>query len=593
MLLPVNAVVDEAGSSMYSAHVRAAHQGLFRRTMVCGTIPLGYTGEEIPGEYTRQKRPRRRIIIDPETAPWIERIFLWFVENGKSLDQIARDLNADPAAPAPAKSLTGMWTHTLVRRHLVKACYRGYWTYGVAETKWSNKRDYARQVARPEPLCSTQNEDLRIVSDELWYRAQELLAKEKAKSGRRPRDGDRRSRPQVLRGLLVCPEHGRPLVVGGPHGRNLYCLTCRVIHADDRPLFSHLNRLLAVRLTCKTLAELVRADEELVAAIIHECQREAEAAQKPDSASMNRLKAQAQRLHDKIAFNRRNPGDTPEEQAETEKILRELRGELAQVQAELAIHTAAQDRVIAVPTEEEAMAMLKHLGQILISAASAEEEEDVRLARRIVERLLCGPIELHQMGQRKAYGGWLQGRMKVRLLSYLVERAIGVRAGSEADGVEVTIDYREPPKIVAQSERAKELYDQGWLHACIAKDLGVGRARLTAILKYWYESRGLNMPDGRARRGTLTEKHLSPPMYQTLADKVMPLYEQGMLIGDIAAQLRVDRNTLTSTIRWWHESRGLPVPDGRARRKRLLRKTSRKRKEARVEKAPGEAAEPR
>jgi hypothetical protein len=55
--------------------VQAAHEGLFIRGMVCMTLPLGYTGEDVPGEFTKQKRPRRKIVIDPETARWIKRIF--------------------------------------------------------------------------------------------------------------------------------------------------------------------------------------------------------------------------------------------------------------------------------------------------------------------------------------------------------------------------------------------------------------------------------------------------------------------------------------------------------------------------------------
>ena len=87
---------------------------------------------------------------------------------------------------------------------------------------------------------------------------------------------------------------------------------------------------------------------------------------------------------------------------------------------------------------------------------------------------------------------------------------------------------------------------------------------MTKLLKYWFESRGeLVMPDGRGRRGMLKQKHMEPPLYQRIADEVMVLYRQEKLLQDIADTLRVDRNTVTAAIRWWHEIRGLPVPDGR------------------------------
>ena len=134
------AALDEAVVRMYGAHVRAAHEGLFLRGLVCTSLPLGYTGEEVPGEFTKRKLPRRRIIVDPETSPWIEKIFSWFVVDRLGLGEIARLLNDDDNAPAPAKSLTGLWTHALVRRHIMNPCYRGFWSYGVAETKWSQRQ---------------------------------------------------------------------------------------------------------------------------------------------------------------------------------------------------------------------------------------------------------------------------------------------------------------------------------------------------------------------------------------------------------------------------------------------------------------------
>ena len=425
-------------------------------------------------------------------------------------------------------------------------------------------------------MQSGQFEHLRVVSDELWYKAQDLLAKEKSRSGRKPKNGDPRWRRRLLRGLFLCPEHQRQLVIGGAYGRILFCPLCRAIKAEKRPLFTHLNRALAVRLTCRTLAELVRADDQLVAQVIAECQREAEAAQRPDPGELARLRTQDAKLAGKIAFNRRNPGDTPEEQAETEKLLKELRTERAKVQAERAACEAAQNRIIVAPTAEQVLEMLSSLEQILVSAANAETDEEMRVARRIIDELTGGCIELFQIGDRKPRRGWLQGRFKVRLLSFLVERVTGVRPSHCDEGVEVAIDYREPPEIEVQSERAKQLYDQGMMNAQIAKELGCARNYVTKLLKYWFESRGLVMPDGRSRRATLKQKHVEPPLYQQIADPVMELYRQKMLLQDIADALEVDRNTVTAAIRWWHEVRGLPVPDGRTRRKQLDRKTSTK-----------------
>jgi transposase len=289
---------------------------------------------------------------------------------------------------------------------------------------------------------------------------------------------------------------------------------------------------------------------------------------------LGRLRTQAEKLVGTIAFNRRNPGDTPEEEVETEKLLKELRAERANVLADLAAYDAAQNRVIAPPTPEKVLDMLADLEQILTSAASAETYEEMRIARRIIDALTGGRIDLFQMGERKAQRGWLQGRFEVRLLSVLVDRVTGAKSSHDDEGIDVVIDYREPSEIEVQSERAKELYDQGMMQAEIAKRFGCSRSRVTALLRYWFESRGLVMPDGRSRRASLKTKHLDPPLYQRIADEVMVLWRQKMLLQDIADRLQIDRNTVTSAVRWWHEVRGLPIPDGRTRRKELNRKTT-------------------
>ena len=439
------AAMDEAMVRMYAEHVRAAHEGLFLRGMVHGSLPLGYTGEVVPGEFTKRKRPRRKIIVDPETAPWIERIFRWFVEDRLTLDEIARRLNDDPNAPAPNKSLTGWWTHALVRKHLMLKAYRGHWTYGAAQTKWSSDKDYAQRAPREKPLKSGQFEELRIVADELWYAAQKRLAENSTRSGRKPKDGKRHRQPNLLRQLFVCPEHNRQLVVGGAHGSIVFCPVCRALPAESRPLFTHLNRERALRLTCAKLAELVGLDEPLIDQIVLACQREAETAQRPDPEKEAQLRTKLEKITKTIEFNRRNPGDTPEEQEQTEKLLKQLRRERAEVEADLSTLVAAKKRAIAPPTAVQVRQMLTELHTILITAATSRTDGQLGSARRIIELLTGGRIELVQMGDRQARQGWLQGCFRIRLLSFLVERVTGMQPACDDNGMEVVIDYRETP----------------------------------------------------------------------------------------------------------------------------------------------------
>ncbi len=325
--LQLHGAIDEAGTSMYADNVRAAHEGLFLRRAVHGTLCLGYRGEPVSGEVTKRGRPRCLIVIDLESSSWVQRIFDWYVKELLSIDEIARRLNDDPDAPPPPKSDTGMWSHQTVRRVLNNPRYRGLWEYGRTIVQYVSAKDYVRQVPRDESLKTAQFEELRIVPDEIWYAAEARLLKDRGNRGRKPKDGDRQSRPKLLNGLLWCPEHDRMLYPSGAFGKTMFCKMCRATTAEHRPLFSHLNRELALEKTCASLAKLLRADSELVRQVIAACQQEAAAAQLPDAGQLKQWKVQAEKLTRTIDFNRRNPGETDKEQEETAGVLKQLRTE--------------------------------------------------------------------------------------------------------------------------------------------------------------------------------------------------------------------------------------------------------------------------
>jgi hypothetical protein len=572
-MFQILATMDEAMVRMCGAHVQASHEGLFIRCLVWGSLCLGYTGEEIPGEFTRRKLPRRKIIIDAIAREWIEKIYHWYVDEGMSRNEIAQELNDDPAAPAPAKSLTGLWDAKLVRNHLQNPAYRGWWCYGAKKTKWSGKKDYAEQEMRPEPLKSGQFEYLRIISDAQWYRAQELLAVEKGNSGRKSKDGDQQSRPRFLRGLFFCPEHGRQLVVGGPQGRILFCPLCRAIKAEKRPLFTHLNRATALRLTCHKLAELVRADDNLVNEIVTACQQSAASLQQPDPEIVGRLRSQANRLSGTITFNRRNPGETAQEQLQTEQLLKDLRRQYNELMSELTVHEAAMNTEIVIPTHQEVIALLSDLAEILTSATTAETDEQMNNARRIIDELTGGRIELFQRGERKAQRGWLQGRFHLDLVNVAFGKLTGLQVSHDESALlEVTIDYRPERLVDEQMNEAKRLWDQGLLNKVIARRMNRSTAYITMLIQRWFESQGLPCPDGRKRRKEVANKQVEEPVYKQLSDEVVDLMEQGWSNLALARRFATSDATIAKAICWWFGSRGMAVPNGKDRRNKVLRR---------------------
>jgi hypothetical protein len=149
-----------------------------------------------------------------------------------------------------------------------------------------------------------------------------------------------------------------------------------------------------------------------------------------------------------------------------------------------------------------------------------------------------------------------------------------VPAEGDRQGEEIVIDFREPSPSEGKSERAFELDRRGWLRIDIAHEIGCSKSRLTKLLKDTYARHDIEMADGRTRRSSLAKKHQSQPPYQRLSDEVFALLEEGWLMEEIAQRLGRDRNTVTKAMKFAYQSRGLPVPDGRTRRKSLDRKVS-------------------
>lgn len=571
-LLHLHALMDQFVVRSGVAHIHAAHEGLLDKGIVFGTLSFGYDGCPIEGAFTKQKKPRREIIIDEAAAAVVRRIFQWYVEDRLDIIEIVRRLNADPTIPLPERAENGRWTRTIVRRILKNPRYRGLWQYGVCESVFLPEADYVRQRPRIEPLKEVQIDSLRIVDNAVWFAAQERLATDRHnRAGRPPVDGDRASRPKLLNGLLVCPTHDdQVLHVGGPHGGAMVCPRCRALPAAERPLYTILNRRLAAELLIAKVVELLVGDTELIEQSIAACRTAAAAAQCPDLQAEARSRQQLAQLERAIALTRRTVGESEAEQAEAERTIRELQGEAAGRRAELCRLESVGSRVPRIPTYAEITALLAEATERLTAAAISDDPEVIAQSRRILELVTDGRIELEQQGERLPQRGWLRGRFRVRLLSYLVIQC-GGDAGTE-EGVEVTVDFRRPSPLDAEANAAWNLREQGLLGVEIGERLGCGKSKVTKLLKHAAALRGVPYEDGRRRRGEAERKNRTPPKYVRLAAQVGRLVDEGLLLTEIADRLELDRNTVTKAYNRYRQDQGLPPLDGRARRKLLERK---------------------
>ena len=491
MRLHVQSLVDEYQTKSSKAHIRAAHIGLLLKRRVFGTLSFGYKGEVIPGEKTNTGGPARRIAADPETAPWVTKMFSWYVGDRLSMSEIVRRLN-EGNAPLPPRCATGRWTYLAVRIVLTNPRYAGRWQYGRTEAKWLSKKDYVRQVERSQPLRVEHYEDLRIVDDETWFRAQELMADNPHNAGRKSVDGDRRTRPRLLNGLLFCGYHDRPLVVGGANG---YACLCPVCKQDGRArLYTFLNRRLALKMICRRIAELVRGDHDLVGKVAAACKEAAEAQRRPDPGQLEALHSRRERLTKQIAHVLDLFADTDEDRRENQAKAAELRRKRSRLDTDLVRLEAAANKPIMVPAPEEVRRRLGDLASILTAAAEGGDEESFGEARRIIETVTGGQIMLYQTGPREPGKGWLKGVFKVQIVKVAAEQygAHDVRDG----GVEVAIEFRQPPVYEQIADEVKSLWDAGLMYTEIAEKVGWNRNIVTKAMAFCSDgASGISMTD--------------------------------------------------------------------------------------------------
>ncbi len=568
--LQMHAIVDEMTSTMYAENIRAAHEGLFINRYVVSTLPFGYMGQDVPGQFTKRQRPRQLIIIDNELAPWVRKVFQWFVGDRLPMARILERLNQQ-RVPCGPKSDGSFWSPQALHYLLTNECYRGEWAYGKGKNVWQGKADYSKRVMREKPLRIKQFEELRIVSDELWFEAQRILASSPQRNaGRKPKDGNTAKRPRILNGLLICKEHGTPLKVGGTNGEHMFCMRCHHLPREERPIFSYLNRARALRCICQALATAMRMDAPLIAELTDPFRQQVEKEQQTDSGALEGMLSRYAKLTRAIEFTLDNPGETEADRIESKRRLNHQRAERSRMGAEIARMKEAQNRPNRAPVEDEFRKVLGELETVLLNAASGQPPENAGAFRQILELLTDGRMVVEQMGERRACHGWLRVRIPLRLLKVCAERLSLAPPRSEETEREIVVDIRDETIAEAHMDRIIELYHQRVLVTAIAEQLGIDRHQVAEAVRLWHERNGMPPPlDGRSRRASVPDKLLQPPMFQRIAEEVKKLYDEGLLIEDISERVGRDRGTVRSALRYWFTSHNEPMPDMRNRRKTL------------------------
>ena len=200
-----------------------------RRTLTYKREQGQFVGSFAPYGYQIDPADKHHLIVDPETAPVVRRIFSMYAA-GEGYRHIVQALNAD-GIPNPSaykrrtgsnyvncnesgSTASGLWTQTTIARMLPNEVYTGTLVQGKTHhISYKNKK--RRRVA-PEQWVRIPNAHEAIIDAETWARTQERL-------GSNTRVGKRSQELSPLSGKVRCAVCGRPMK------RNVYYNSKRTV----------------------------------------------------------------------------------------------------------------------------------------------------------------------------------------------------------------------------------------------------------------------------------------------------------------------------------------------------------------------------
>lgn len=203
----------KTGARVKDAQITFAKAGKF----VGGKAPFGYT-LEYSGEISNHGRALKKLVVNPEQAVIIQKIYDYSARYNYGSMKIAKLLNEEGIA-----SPNGKWISCTLAEILKNPIYMGYVTYNRRQRSKTGG-NYERMPIENWILSEKQNPDLAIVSAETWHRVWEMRENRKAQLKRSMKKHENERKYQVsssgrlvLMGLVYCGYCGSRLTNGSKY----------------------------------------------------------------------------------------------------------------------------------------------------------------------------------------------------------------------------------------------------------------------------------------------------------------------------------------------------------------------------------------
>jgi hypothetical protein len=577
LLTAVLGIQNEQYLRSLAKFVFRGQEGLVLDNLCVGDYCFGYSSEPIPGSEAhrpgRNAKPLKQYIIDLEKAQWVTQIFYWFVEEKRSIRWITRELNR-LEAPKDHRSTTKEWRHQQVSKLLANTKYVGKWPWGQSK----NVRNPMTGKTHQEKRSPAETEkwvrhfpDLQVIDNETFEKAQARLRKNAAvyRGVRRPNgqlngatsESCKGSARHLLSGIIQCGHCDRNLNVGGPHGKYLFCPGYKI---GVCPCQTQLRRDLAEELILSEISKKILSHPEWLSQVLSETQAAFDQLQQQTPAEIETAEnslANVERRIEKL-LDRCEIDDDPE----LSKRLVQRRSERDAIRLRLE-QLSSDDSPRERPTEDWVGEQVGDLRTVLNNGGPA--------AALALRNLLDGQIMVREVRLPGKERHYLQGEFCIKLGD--VAEAIGSSLADYSQGTfseRIVIDFRKPDRYEELADGIKCAFDEGLSVKEICLKFDCSYTLYTSAQNHWYESHGQERPDGRGCKKRLNR----PGMADQLKDRVMELWNQDLQVHEIAAELDCCLETVRAAVVKWHDERGLPAPDGRARRREIRERKQRQKK---------------